>query len=854
MREYLDFRVEITAFDDTAWAVQASCPVGETRSTTAVSVDRRRIDKLVAELDGRRISAGACFELGTLLGGILLPGEVLDLFRAAFPGESDATAGIRLRLVVRETWAASLPWEFAHVPLRADDDALVPYLALHPAVSIMRHEAMPSPQPVLEGTDGAALSVLSASARQLPGLPALAAADLGSQGPAGNTRLRVERLPDPVTAAALESALCTSYDVFHFAGHSMHRSRLDGSDMVGLAIADDGGREALLSGEKLAVLLKAAKVKIAVINTCNPTEGLGAHRLGLGTLLVEAGVPAVVVMQLPVEDAHAAAFSRAFYTALAAGASLDEAVSDGRRRISASGILPDWGAPVVFCRSIHNTFFTRAAAPAADATDHTASYRAGHGGPRPAGDSTRIWQALHQLCEEWEPSDSLDERTEITRVTALREAAASEPGASAAALIRVLAEAYPSAIGEGELLLRLDVAHRRRLSALVREANQALTARNRDELSRFSITGVKDTEQGYCLRRRPVTDLIERSPAAHAKLDYHLRLAFGLYDVGDYRQSIAHLVDRLESSQRNHGLLTVPEHSLLFYYLSKSLLKLNRYEELLVVLEGPYRNLSQSVLADLEVERLHIAGVRHRQLGELGPAQTCFEAAIATLEPSLRAAREPAVLCGLGDSWVLLAQCRLEQALSPSPPELVRNAALRSAHEALRNGSAQFAELRGVTGVGTHYEGRLNGTAAFATVVSSLVNLQAVTQTMWDKAVESARGGFTPERDRKPFGIVAGKFALSSVLLAQARWHCLARAGSGESRARECVSQAFALLTSLRTDHMDTKRVHLGHQFEIPKIELATRTSEELDSCEKLADVGLWKGIVSREAIWSPLV
>ncbi|MGW7041151.1 CHAT domain-containing protein [Streptomyces avermitilis] len=853
MRDYLDFRVEITAFHDTAWAVQASCPLGETRSTTAVSIDRTRIDALVAELDTRTISAGACFELGTLLGGLLLPGEVLDLFRAAFPGESDLTTGIRLRLVVREAWAASLPWEFAHVPLRAEQDAPVPYLALHPAVSIMRHEAMPSPQPILESTDGAALSVLSASARQLPGQRRLAADDMNTQALARNTSLSVKRLPDPVSSNALESALCASYDVFHFAGHAVHRSRLDGSDMVGLAIADDHGRDALLSAEQLAVLLKAAKVKIAVINTCNPTEGLGAHRLSLGTLLVEAGVPAVVVMQLPVEDAHAAAFSHAFYAALADGASLDEAVSDGRRRIFEFGILPDWGAPVVFCRSIRNTFFTRAVTSDA-AVEHTASYRAGHGGPRPAGDGTRIWQVLHQLCEEWEPSDSLDERTEITRVVALREAAVRQTGAMAAALIRALAEAYPSAIGEGELLLRLNVPSRRRLSALVREANQVLTAENRDELSRFSITGTKDTEQNYCLRRRPVTDLIERSPAAHAKLDYHLRLAFGLYDVGDYKQSIANLVDRLESSQRNHGLLTVPEYALLFYYLSKSLLKLNRYDELLAVLEGPYRKLSQSVLADLEVERLHIAGVRHRQLGELGPSQTCFEAAITTLGRLLEAAREPAVLCSLGDSWVLLAQCRLEQALSPSLSELVRSAALRSAQGALQTGAAQFAELRSLTGVGTHYEGRLNGTAAFATVVSSLVNVEAVTQPMWDTALEHARGGFTPERDRKPFGIVAGKFALSSVLLAHARWHCLARAGSGEPQARACVTQALALLASLRTDYMDAKRVHLGHQFEIPKIELATRTSAELAACETLDDLELWKEIVSRETIWSPLV
>ncbi|MFD6294161.1 CHAT domain-containing protein [Streptomyces sp. NPDC060235] len=853
MRDYHDFRVDITPFNDTAWAIQASCHIGETRSTTSVSIDRTRIEALVAELDARTISAGACFELGTLLGGILLPGEVLDLFRAAFPSESDVGVGIRLRLVVREAWAASLPWEFAHVPLHNEQGTPVPYLALHPAVSIMRHEAMPSPQPILEATQGEALTVLSASARQVPGQRRLAAADTNSHALEQHTNLRVNRLPDPVSPATLESALCASYDIFHFAGHALHRSRLDGSDMVGLAIIDDHGRDALLSAEQLAVLLKAAKVKVAVINTCNPNEGLGAHRLALGTLLVEAGIPAVVVMQLPVEDVHAAAFSHAFYATLAAGASLDEAVSDGRRRIFQSGILPDWGAPVVFCRSTRNTFFTRVGV--ADAQmEYTASYRAGHGGPKPLGGGTRIWSVLHQLCEEWEPSDSLDERTEITRVTALSQAGTSTNGAMAAALIKTLAGAYPSAIGGDELMLRLKTPSKRRFLSLVREANQMLTAKNRDELSRFSIISNNENQQFYSLRRRPVTDLIERSPTAHAKLDYHLRVAFGLYDVGDYQQGIANLIDRLESSQRNRGLLTVPEYALLFYYLSKSLLKLNRYDELFAVLEGPYRKLSESVLADLEVERLHIAGVRHRQLGELGPSQTCFEAAVGTLSRLLDADREPAVLSSLGDSWVLLAQCRLEQALSPSLSDMVRSAALRSAQEALQHGTAQFKKLRSITGFGTHYEGRLNGTAAFATVVGSLVNVEAMTQPMWDMALEHARGGFMPERDRKPFGIVAGKFALSSVLLAHARWHCLATAGAGEPQARACVSEALTLLSSLRTDYMDTKRVHLGHQFEIPKIELATRTSAELAACKNLNEVQLWADIVSREAIWSPLV
>ncbi|MFD5520567.1 CHAT domain-containing protein [Streptomyces sp. NPDC127066] len=848
VREYLDFRVEIFSVHAAEWAVHASCPLGETRSTTAVPIDRARIDQLVAELDARTISAGACFELGTLLGGLLLPGEVLDLFRAAFPANTDPSQGIRLRLIIRDSWAASLPWELAHVPLTAAGES-TPYLAVHPAVSVLRHEALPAPQPMLEATEGP-LRVLCASARQLPGLDPLNATDLAQPALTSLAALHVEQLPDPVSAPSLEEALCTPWDVFHFAGHSLRRPRIDGTQMAGLAIADDRGGNALLSADRLALLLQAAKVKIAVLGTCNPNQGLGEHRLALGTFLVEAGIPAVVIMQFPVEDSHAAAFSLAFYRALAAGASLDESVADGRRKILELGILTDWAAPVTFCRSTRDTFFTRRRETA---SSHTPSYRAGHAGTGPSED-TQAWDVLRRLCEQWEPSASVDERTEITRLTTLRRATTGPNSAHVSALVKTLGEAYPAAVPENELRTKLHLLDRRKLAVLVREANHNLEEENRNELSRFIIAGPRPAEASYCLQRRPVADLIERSPTAHGKLDYHLRLAFGLYDVGDYKQSTAHLIDRLESSHRNKGLLTVPEHALLFYYLSKSLLKLNRYSELLAVLEGPYRKLSHSVLADLEVERLHVAGVRHRHLGELSPAQTCFERAIGTLKVTPAAAREPAVLSSLGDSWVLLAQCRLEQALDHSVPLIVREAALASAEDALYKGTAQFTELRRITGVATHYEGRLNGTHAYTTLVSSLIRVNSVTAAMWDQALRFAEAGFTPERDRKPFGIVAGKFALSSVLLACARWHCLAKDGSGSTQARAHIAQALTLLKSLRTDHMEGRRVHLGPQFEIPKIELATRTANELAARQDISSTDLWHEMASREAVWSPLV
>jgi hypothetical protein len=785
---------------------------------------------------------------------MLLPGEALDLFLAAFPRSRD-NAGIRLRLVMRDPELAAIPWEFAYVPL-GDDTPLNPYLALHPAVSFMRHEAQPLPRPALTVAPGGFFRILLASGLTLPDLPLLSAGREGTaieqalqdtqEGAADSFRFAPTLLPDPVTATSLEAALAEPFDLFQFSGHSVARTLLDGTSAVGVAVAGPDGRSRLLPPDRLARMLQAASVRVAFLNVCSPPGAEGAGRLALASELVGAGIPAVIGMQFPVEDSHAIAFSKGLYSALATGLSLDEAVSLGRRRMHELGILINWGAPVAFSRSADGRLFG-AAADGANRTASIAAYSAGRAVPPDSPVEPGMRAAIGEFCARWHPPEVRDERAEINAIS-IAASDANELDDRVSDLLRLLATTYPDPVTEEELCRRLRIKRGTQKPLLLR-ARRQLEMRQRDSLSRFSVEG---SGGKYRLKRLPVAELLDRSPDSHAGLNYQLRLALSLYDVGRYGEAVAHMATMFDSLSTQSGTLTVPEHALFLYYLSKALLKLNWYDDLFDILEGPYCELSQSLLKDLEVERLHVAGIRFRQLGDLSAAQTCFDGAVNILLDMLGGSEDPVILRSLGDSHVLQAQCRLDHAVSSSQPSLVREASLRTATEALDKATKCFARSRELTGAGIHYEGRLYGARAFLGIAVSMVEPAAMTRQRWLEIEGFARSGFEPERERKPFGVVAGKYALSVVLLAKARWHATTGDRSGKASAQAALDQANTLLRSVFEDYLEPGHVQLGPTFEMPKVQLASRTLEELRAAA-LPEPGAWEEITSRHAIWSPL-
>lgn len=169
--------------------------------------------------------------------------------------------------------------------------------------------------------------------------------------------------------AQVERAMARKPAVFHFSGHG----RYEAGDREGrLLLEEDGGGTGLseIGAAELGKWLAAAGVRLAFLSACQTSTVQGGRSVweGVAPALGAAGIPAVVAMQFRVQDAAAIAFSRGFYTALANGLSLDEAVSFGRlamlswagRQEGGGTDSIQWGIPTLYLLAGNGVLFPRA--------------------------------------------------------------------------------------------------------------------------------------------------------------------------------------------------------------------------------------------------------------------------------------------------------------------------------------------------------------------------------------------------------------------------------------------------------------------------------------------------------------
>jgi tetratricopeptide (TPR) repeat protein len=163
----------------------------------------------------------------------------------------------------------------------------------------------------------------------------------------------------PPTLEALAARLRDARDagapfqVVHFDGHGA------AADEGTLVFEGPGGGKVHVTAGRLAEVLTAADVAVAVLNACQ--SGAIGKRLesAVATGLLYGGVSAVVAMSYRVYAVAAAEFMTAFYDQLLAGGTIGDAVSAGRSRMarhpgrpSPKGGLPleDWAVPVYYRR------------------------------------------------------------------------------------------------------------------------------------------------------------------------------------------------------------------------------------------------------------------------------------------------------------------------------------------------------------------------------------------------------------------------------------------------------------------------------------------------------------------------
>ena len=169
----------------------------------------------------------------------------------------------------------------------------------------------------------------------------------------------------PEVAQALRGAGSTY--VFHFAGHGNTETTKRDPFSIGATREEgvlyfledkDTKTEAKVRADDLAPLLQAAGVRLAVFGACYSGERSDRYPWdGVAGALAKRDISAIITMQYEVFDTHAIAFTKSFYGVLAAGLSLDEAMSAGRLamygvtsdQLDQTGFL-EWGVPVLYSR------------------------------------------------------------------------------------------------------------------------------------------------------------------------------------------------------------------------------------------------------------------------------------------------------------------------------------------------------------------------------------------------------------------------------------------------------------------------------------------------------------------------
>jgi hypothetical protein len=161
--------------------------------------------------------------------------------------------------------------------------------------------------------------------------------------------------------------------VVHFIGHGRYNQETNEGS---IALEGAGGRADWTPAQTLAELLNVTNPtpRLVVLNSCASGQG-GNDDLfsGAAATLVRRGISAVAAMQFSISDTAAVAFPRGFYTALAAGRSVDEAVHSGRMEIVGTGQgTLEWVTPVLYVRGDANAMLTLVEPSAATDPDELA--------------------------------------------------------------------------------------------------------------------------------------------------------------------------------------------------------------------------------------------------------------------------------------------------------------------------------------------------------------------------------------------------------------------------------------------------------------------------------------------------
>ncbi|MCX4762323.1 CHAT domain-containing protein [Streptomyces sp. NBC_01275] len=328
---------------------------GEPRAPLRLNVDELLAqrpeleDKVLASAAAARravpVSEQAVQRVGRQLFEALFVGLVSGTYRASLSVARERQERLQIVLRLEAPELTLLPWETLFDP---HTDA---YVCRHePMVRHLPASFTPTPLPV---EPPLRILVVIASPRGLPLLDTDAERErleqaLAPQVAAG--RVELVWLTDASWQSLHAYLLDGPWHVLHFIGHGDYDVR---SEEGLIALMGEGGGTQMVEASRLADLLGEADPapRLMVLNSCASAQGGGDDGFSsVGAALVRGGISAVAAMQFAVSDRASVRFAQGFYTALAHGRRVDDAVRSGRISMLGASQSLEWITPVLYVR------------------------------------------------------------------------------------------------------------------------------------------------------------------------------------------------------------------------------------------------------------------------------------------------------------------------------------------------------------------------------------------------------------------------------------------------------------------------------------------------------------------------
>lgn len=371
-RKYKDFPLILQEYNEQDNTFEVSMPPtemwGEPDPIT-IKYNYDEIETSLRDLEADDIEPEALIELGKVLADFLLAKGILRENFVQAVKAAKKNDGVRLRLTVRDSAKPlqRLPWEYIYLQIVKGDENHNHFLSLNPKISLVRHPALDCPVESLEVVDRKQIRLLAVTAN--PKAPGLDPLDIETENKVisqalkgfniDGLKLEWKPINNDITEAELNKLLMQKPELFHFSGHGVFD---EGEPEASLVLVKDKNTNtpSYLGASVLSKKLQAAGVRMAYLGTCKSSTLAGASQWSaIAPALIAHMVPAVVAMQYMVLDGAAREFSHAFYLALAAGFSVDEAVSYGR--LAVLGISEEngiqWGIPTLYLRAKDGQLF-----------------------------------------------------------------------------------------------------------------------------------------------------------------------------------------------------------------------------------------------------------------------------------------------------------------------------------------------------------------------------------------------------------------------------------------------------------------------------------------------------------------